>query len=146
MMHFLARLSQKAFANIVLCLAFCWSRAAFAAEPERIALDVKDGSFWIIVGIILLLGGLFWYLFAWQQRVERNSFFLDNYRQTIRKSQLQSLVEPLHAKWDQGIYIREIFQQLSPRGTRWLKAHPRPVAAPELEANASKYDLDESLD
>lgn len=96
----------------------------------------------IILAIVLLMAFLFAILFWWQKKIEQAGYFGRIYLETMKNIEATRLSAPVHADWQQGKYLNEIFLELSPRGRDWVEAHHRPEPASELVMLAGELRLE----
>jgi hypothetical protein len=88
----------------------------------------------VILGIVLLMVFLFFFIFIWQQRVEQSSYFSDIFHEKMIEIGTNRLSAPYLRKLSQGGYLAEILLQPSERGALWLAENKKP------NANDPKYD------
>lgn len=100
-----------------------------------------ENRVWIVVAVMLLMGGLFYVLFRWQQQIEQSGYFAGIYTDAVKKVDLIRLAGPTHERWARGDYLKEVFLERSQRGRDWLKSagHERPSSA-ALRALAADMD------
>jgi len=100
-----------------------------------------ENRVWIVAAVMLLMGGLFYVLFRWQQQIEQSGYFAGIYTDAVKKVDLIRLAGPTHERWARGDYLREVFLERSQRGRDWLKSagNERPSST-ALRALAADMD------
>lgn len=101
------------------------------SQDER-SQDVAPKNFYIVIGIVLLMGILFFVVFLWSAWMERSSYFANVFRDAVRKHESYRLIEPIRSKWERGEFHDEMIMEQSNRGVAWIETHPRPKATEQL--------------
>ena len=123
--------------------------------PSEPLVDFPPNRVWIIVAIILLMALLFWIPFYWQKYIEQAGYFGRIYQDTIESIEMTRLSAPIREKWDQGVYLDEVFRRRSKRGEDWVAKNPQPKPADfeglsglasELQLNYELYEIQRSME
>jgi hypothetical protein len=108
-------------------------------------LQAGDERFWIVLALILLMGGLFVVLFWWQKKIEQSGYFANIYRTTVENIETARLSHPLDEKWAQGAYLSEIYLQYTTRGKEWAEKNKRPEPTRDLLELASTLGYESEI-
>jgi hypothetical protein len=89
-------------------------------EPAKATL-YSSVAVGLVLAIIMLMALLFYFLFAWSNRVERSGFFAVLHRETIENIEYARLAAPIEEQWMRGDYQRELIEAHSNRAQAWAK-------------------------
>jgi hypothetical protein len=118
------------------------------ALPNDSGIDFSGERFWVVILIIVLMAGLFSFLFFWQNRIEQSGYFAKLYRETVKSFEVSRNISPLRTAWLNGRYVEELLQCTSKRAKQWREddsantmpsGHDALTAAAELEKSVSFF-------
>lgn len=116
------------------------ANATGATQSNARILDPAWLRFTAIILLIASIGGLFYLLLRWYNKIEQSGYFAGIYSDAVRKYEYERRSGPIREKWLKGGYVEELLESASERARQWSAENKAPRADDDLWALASELD------